>query len=317
MRLRTVCFATVLVVSLIVLSPGSASAQHRRGGHGGSSGIRGPVVWSVGGGGGGGGYWGSSYDFGIGWGYPRWWYPVGYGPYWYNPYWYGSFRYSRGYGDAGSLKLDVRPKQTEVFVDGYLAGTAADFGGIFQSLDVSPGGHTITLWHQGYRTVTQDVHVQRGNQVKLRHDMEGLAPGEPQDARPMPSPESLVARGREDARLQDDQPWPPSRRGRPLPPARLAPPAEQAPPTRSATLSQTSDYSQLRLRVQPAGAQVLIDGEAWQGSGETGQLSVHLTVGVHHLEIKKDGFTTFKTDVQIRAGESTTLNVSLSGQEGQ
>ena len=246
--------------------------------------------------------------YSLTWGYPWWSYPFGYGPYWYGPYWYGSDWYgSDWYGEddsqGGSLKLEIKPNNADVYVDGYFAGIVDDFDGFFQSLNVAPGNHSVTLWCQGYRTVTQEIHVLRGNPLKLRYEMVPLAAGEPQDPRPVPPPDALD---------------PGARRGGPPPqPVQPAEPSQPTQPARPGAIGEAPDYAQLAIKAQPAGAQIFIDGEAWQGSSGADRLVVHLPVGVHHVEIRKDGFRTFKTDVQIRTGETTTLNVSLSNQDGQ
>ena len=274
-------------------------------------------------------YYGYGYGYGLGsltWGFPRWWYPFGYGPYWYGPYWYGGFGaywydggYDGGYGGGGSLKLAVQPKNADVFVDGYFAGIVDEFDGFFQSLGVAPGGHSVTLWCQGYRTVTQQVYVQMGDTLKLRYQMAQLAAGEPQDPRPVPPPEVQVPRARRDGPPPPDEPGPPDSPARPpRQPAPRPPEPRQLPqPAPPAVVGETQDYAQLTIKVQPSGAQIFIDGESWRTSQDSDRLVVHLQVGVHHVEIRKEGFRTFKTDVQIRTGEPTTLNVSLSGQNGQ
>jgi PEGA domain len=33
--------------------------------------------------------------------------------------------------------------------------------------------------------------------------------------------------------------------------------------------------------------------------------------GTHHVEVRRDGYETFSTDVTVRRGETTPLNVSL------
>src|SRR5882762_7242937 len=85
-------------------------------------------------------------------------YPYGYRyPYWYG-YPYGPYDYSSTI--TGSLKTEITPKQTEVYVDGYYAGVADDFDGVFQRLNTSAGGHAVTLHLEGYRTVTRNIYVQ-------------------------------------------------------------------------------------------------------------------------------------------------------------
>ena len=57
------------------------------------------------------------------------------------------------YAPDASVRLDVKPKEAEVYVDGYYAGMVDDFDGTFQRLRVEPGEHEIELWLDGYRTV--------------------------------------------------------------------------------------------------------------------------------------------------------------------
>ncbi|MCX6538686.1 MAG: PEGA domain-containing protein [Acidobacteria bacterium] len=314
MRLKNVFLAAALIGSFMVLAPVTADAQRRGGGRVVARPHSGRPFVGIG------MYRGAPYYDNFSWGYSRWWYPFGYGPYWYGPYWYGSYGYPGDDGQSGSLKLEIKPKNADVFVDGYFAGIVDDFDGFFQSLDVSAGNHSIALWCQGYRTVTQEVHVQRGNSLKLRYQMVPLAAGESQDPRPVPPPESQAPRARRDGPPQPYQPGPPSRRApprRPAPPPQPEEPLLPAQATPPGAVGEAPDYAQLAIKVQPAGAQIFIDGEAWQSSQGADRLVVHLPVGVHHVEIRKDGFRTFKTDVQIRTGETTTLNVSLSGQDGQ
>ncbi len=81
----------------------------------------------------------------------------------------------------------VAPKQTEVFVDGFYAGTAGDFGGMFKRLHTTPGGHAITPHLEGYKTVTQNIYVRPGSTFKIQDTMDRLAAGEVSAPVPMPS----------------------------------------------------------------------------------------------------------------------------------
>ena len=64
--------------------------------------------------------------------------------------------------------------------------------------------------------------------------------------------------------------------------------------------------------MQPADAEVTIDGEPWRSPQGAERLVVHLAAGTHRVEIRKDGFDAFVTAVEIRKGEVTVLNVSLA-----
>ena len=121
------------------------------------------------------------------WGYGAWgpgfayFTPWGWGPGYYGSYGYGygGYGYGVGYGggyggyayDIGSVKLKVKPRDAEVFVDNYFAGYVDDFDGIFQALKVESGGHRIEVRKPGFETLQFDVHVQPGRDVTFRGEM--------------------------------------------------------------------------------------------------------------------------------------------------
>lgn len=226
---------------------------------------------------------------------PFYWYPygqVGYGPY--------------GYGDGASLRVQVTPRDTEVFIDNYYAGIADDFDGLFQRLHVEPGAHDITLYHDGYRTVRQRIYIQPTGTFRLRYMMMPLGPGEVAEPRPVGPPPP------------QNPPGPPSSAGPsrypPLPP-RGAPPqgAYPPPPGTYPPPGNAADSTSLSIRVQPGNAEVFIDGERWEGPGDE-RLTVRVAPGLHHIEVRHDGYRTYQTDVNARPGETSTVNISLSRQ---
>jgi hypothetical protein len=127
--------------------------------------------------------------------------PYGWGPYAYAPYAYGAYApYGFRREPTGEARIQVTPKQAEVFVDGYRAGIVDDFDGAFQRLHVTPGGHEITLFLPGYRTVTERVYFGEGSTVKIRETMVPLARGESSEPPPRPAP-----RRRSRERASDDE----------------------------------------------------------------------------------------------------------------
>jgi hypothetical protein len=233
---------------------------------------------------------------GVGFGSPyyyRPYAPYAYGP-WYPYYWYPSPYYYGGYyyDNSASLRLQVSPRQTEVFVDGYYAGLVDDFDGTFQRLQLEPGEHELQLFLQGYRPVSQRVYLQPRSTFRVKHALEPLAPGDPQPVRPTgPSAGQGVVGA-------------PRAQG----PARPAPRAEQPGPP----APRDGEYGTLAIRVQPDDAEVLIDGERWEGTSGDERLVVQLAPGSHRVEVRKDGYRVFTTDVNVRPGETAPLNVSLS-----
>jgi hypothetical protein len=70
----------------------------------------------------------------------------------------------------------------------------------------------------------------------------------------------------------------------------------------------------IAIRVQPADAVILVDGERWQSSGD--RLDIQVTPGAHRIDVQKDGYQPFSTGVQVRAGEVSGLNISLTKSGG-
>ena len=53
---------------------------------------------------------------------------------------------------------------------------------------------------------------------------------------------------------------------------------------------------------------MLVDGQPWRGSGQD-ELTMDLSDGRHNIQIRKAGFVGYLTDVEIRKGETISLNV--------
>jgi hypothetical protein len=67
----------------------------------------------------------------------------------------------------------------------------------------------------------------------------------------------------------------------------------------------------VRIRAQPGDGVVLIDGERWNG-GSSDEMEVQLLPGRHTIEVRKDGYRDYLTEITIKAGETTKLNVALA-----
>jgi len=251
-----------------------------------------------------------------------------YRPYYSRPfYWYPYSQSGYGYGarfdGSASLRLQVTPRQTEVFVDNYYAGTVDDFDGIFQRLHIEPGAHDVTLYLDGYRTVRQRVYIQPTGTFRLRYAMMPLAPGDVAEPRPIepPSPPPQGAPGAPAQGGPDRYPPQPPRSA-PGPPPQGAyppqgpfpPPPGPAPSERGESRGDRSDSASLSIRVQPGNADVLIDGERWEGPSGDERLVVQVAPGVHHVEARRDGYRTYQSDINVRPGETSTVNISLTRQ---
>lgn len=188
------------------------------------------------------------------------------------------------FDDESSLQLQVTPRETEVSVDGYFAGRVDDFDGRFQRLRIQPGEHELTLFLDGHHKVTQTILVRPRSSFRIRYEMTPLAAGETPDERPAKP-------------VRPDSP-------------------PDAPPGEEEATTQVDRYGAVAVRVQPSDAEILIDGEQWHGAADA-PLVVQLAVGSHRIEVRKDGYRSYTSQLDVRVGETSRLNVSLSKGEGR
>src|SRR5205085_7112607 len=95
---------------------------------------------------------------------------------------------------VATVRTRVTPRDAQVFVDGYSAGVADDFDGVFQRLQLVPGQHEITFYLPGYRTYRESVYLSSGSSHNLRHTMVQRPAGEPDEAAPVPSGPPIAGR---------------------------------------------------------------------------------------------------------------------------
>jgi hypothetical protein len=134
--------------------------------------------------------------------YPYWWYrpsywygygALGLGYFYYDPFslgYYGGYYgapyyapgYYGGYGQGvytqpgqyygeGRVRLRVKPRDAEVFVDGYYVGVVDDFDGTFQRLTVDAGPRRIEIRKPGYEPLVFDVRIPDGETVTYRGEL--------------------------------------------------------------------------------------------------------------------------------------------------
>lgn len=256
-------------------------------------------------------YWGyPGYGGGLGYGYG-----YGYGAYGYgygDNYGYAPAPYYGGGGGGGyrqgndgeQIRTLVDPAKTRVYVDGYYAGVADDFDGMFQRLNVSPGRHDITLKLEGYASHTFSVYPGGGETIKLRWDMV-KGTGETREtigeeyARP-------VDQGRDPARatLQNEPPRPRPEPGREVDSAPPDSPRNDQPVIQMPQAGR----GEILFDILPLDASVYIDGEF---HGKASQLTqVQLPFGRHRVEVVRPGYRTEETEINVDA-EGRKLVVKL------
>jgi hypothetical protein len=128
-------------------------------------------------------YYYPGYGFGLGF------YDLG----WYDPYYYGggygntyggygfygggagyqggSGSSSYGRGPTGNLRLKIKPREAQVFVDGYFVGLVDSFDGAFQRLGIDAGGHRIEIKAPGHETISFDVLITPNETVTYKGEL--------------------------------------------------------------------------------------------------------------------------------------------------
>jgi hypothetical protein len=101
-----------------------------------------------------------------------------------------------------------------------------------------------------------------------------------------------------------------------MPPTASAPPDRPAPPQREPLPAYDSRFGTLAIGVRPANASIVIDGETWEGPSDDEQLIIQVGEGPHRVEVRKEGYEPFTTEVDVERGRTRPLNVSLQRAPG-
>ncbi len=229
-------------------------------------------------------------------------YPYGYGAYgFWDPFYWG---HPPGYGGQGSytgaVRLKIKPREAEVFVDGYYVGVVDEFDGAFQRLRLEPGPKRIDIRAPGFETLTFEVRITPGRTITYEAGLEAGSPGpRPGPAEPpmaaTPPPGSAPAR-------------PPSE---PIP----APPPAGAPgePPDVGYGAPAVLYGGIRLKVEPRDAQVFVDGYyvGKVDDFDSGR-GLPLESGPQEIEMRMDGYEPLLIEVRILPDETITYEGALA-----
>jgi hypothetical protein len=172
------------------------------------------------------------------------------------------------------MRVLVDPSDTRVYVDGYYAGVADDFDGLFQRLHLAPGRHEITLKLAGYKTHRVRVYVGSGTTLKIDHVME-------------------EGTGETVNDLTGEEPVREVR-------------APQPPADRWAG---EASGGELRLEVHPRDASVYVDGE-FRGTGREAA-TLDLAPGTHQVEVVRPGYRTAEREVEVSPEGVAELDIDL------
>jgi hypothetical protein len=90
---------------------------------------------------------------------------------WRSRSYYGGY-YGGGYAyELGKLRLQVQPREAEVYIDGYYAGIVDDFDGRLQGLQLESGNYAVEIGLPGFAPLQFDVHVQPGRTTTYRGEL--------------------------------------------------------------------------------------------------------------------------------------------------
>lgn len=283
--------------------------RSRRFGRPGHSGFHYPYSWSY-------YHWYPyRYSWWLGyWGWYGWWdyYPYsGYGP---GPYPYHGAYYARDGGPGmGGLDLDLKPGDTQIYLDGQYIGTADNFDGWPRYLWLEPGDYHFIFWHQGRRPIVREYKILPEVVIDVTDRLE---PGEATPVEELfPTPTE-----RRDARIQRNL----EMRQR-VEEESAASWRERSARVRRSTADEEweegeaagESFASLRLRVEPADASVYLDGRFLGTADDLARLSRGLTVdaGEHTLSVVRPGYEAEEVDFDAESGEEISLEVTL-GREG-
>jgi hypothetical protein len=219
------------------------------------------------------GFWSFGYGYGPGYGYG---YGPGYG--YYPPVVYSNHR---GYR-MGALDLNVRPKNTEVYVDGQYVGLAKQYDGFPGHLWLEKGVYEVAFYRPGFETQTRTVKILTDLILDLEIEMfEGQAVQPEMRLEPSIGDEGV-----------DEY-------------VRRAPPVRDRAPT--------VKQSRMHVNVEPGNATVYLDGNLLGTGDELAGLraGLILSAGSHTLEVSGEGFETIERRILVEPGEEVDLAFEL------
>ena len=79
---------------------------------------------------------------------------------------YGRYGYP-----TGNLRLDIEPRDAQVYIDGAYAGLVDDFDGVFQSLRLEAGEYHVEVVLPGFESLEFDVRILPGEKTTYRGDL--------------------------------------------------------------------------------------------------------------------------------------------------
>ena len=220
-----------------------------------------------------------------------------YSPYFYlglSGYWAPELHYGGGGGSSrsayardagqGALDLDLRPKSTEIYIDGAYIGTADQYDGFPTYLWLDEGTYEIAFYKEGYETIFRQYTIYPGVTIEVDERMrpgEAILPAQP-GAYPAPGQ-----------------------------PQAGSPSSTTDPP--AASVPFVGDDGRIAVVATPGDAAVYLDGHFVGTAAEISELTSGLIVepGDHVIDVIRPGYDNQQVPVSVAAGERIDLKLDL------
>ena len=245
-------------------------------------------------------------------------YPYGYG---YPPYYGGE--YGGGYGEPayygsrvrqsmGALDLDLKPGDTQIWLNGQYIGVADNFDGWPQYLWLEQGDYHFVFFYEGRKTIVREYHVLPGVVLDVEDRLE---PGEstpPQDLFPPPTVrrDERLRQNEEKRRRAEAQSGDWRERSEAM---RREQARRDDEGMATGAPGAAEDFGSLALSVEPPDASVYLDGRFLGTADDLVRLRRGLTVdaGEHQLSVVRPGYEPQDRDFAVEPGEEVRLDVRL------
>jgi hypothetical protein len=256
---------------------------------------------------------------------------------------------SQAYAGApwGVIDTDVKPSDTQVYLDGGYVGVSGKFDGWPGYLPLQPGTYDLEFRRPGFEPFHLKARVLPGQRLVIKKKLHELPPGAPHQPEPVPPPrqapqgsprpqappQSAPDQGQDDGNWRWEEPKshkaPSTSRGgkggASPPPAPQTPPQDvpddsdkAEPPVvspNSQPEAEATPMTELKLEITPADASVYIDGEFYVNARdlEGGERGILLAPGEYKVDVVRPGYKTQNSTV-VLGSQSRTLKIRLDKQ---
>ncbi|HEY6065310.1 MAG TPA: PEGA domain-containing protein, partial [Thermoanaerobaculia bacterium] len=272
-----------------------------------------------------------------------------YGPYYYPYYPYGYYPgyYYEGYagdprGSFARIKTDVSPEEARVYLDGRYIGSADDFDGWPDYLYLGRGRYKLEFRLAGYESQMVDVDARPGTTLKIDNKLRKVPGAKEYGSYDEPTLEGGIRRfwtkrqnatepvgpygrrreySRDERRDDSDVDRYDDERGRESYEEQPAPPSSdqswrdgrRAPDSTVRARPDAAAKTRLRLKVSPSDAAVYLDDRFIGTAEEVNSLErgVAVSPGRHTVTISRPGFRDRSRQIEVTAGDSPSLELSL------